>query len=863
MPTEKIDLHFVSYVRWEREGRLPFQQSRLDLVRTLDELLDLLEHDPAHPGFLLGGQTVGVEDYLAIRPQAADRLTRAIQSGQIQVGPWYVLTDPLLASPESLIRNLLIGQQLAEASAVSTTPVLLLDTAGVPGQLPQVLRGFGLSAAVLDDPSDDLAPEMWWDGPDGSRLMLTSLRYNGPGLPLTREELKTTLLGVCEKLGAGSQTGVLLLLHPAGDTHDEMQLSAALEGLRRRSDGLKVVPDTLEGYAHATLERTAFYPLTTGELRLPSQVRTRGGVLTSQMWINQRNHELQTLLERWAEPFSLWADALDAAEAAALVPALPHAPDDLVRHAWRLLLKNHSLNPIQGAISDAVAGEVKARFSQVEQLAGAVVDRSLRSLAALATPPGADTPAELSPVVVFNAGDHPVTDLVQVTPPAPFEPGAVFEAVDESGDTHPVELDVIQHETGEREQRLAFIARDVPSTGYRAYTLRRAHTTVPSLAEDDGASIENERLHVTANTEDGTVTLFDRETGQTFHGLNRFVDSGECGDVFTHCAPARDLSIEFPANAPLHIRRFIGPVTQSLEFLQIYRLPVGLTPTRDARQPLAAQFVPVTIATRYRLMHGVPRLDIDVMITNDASDHRLRVLFPTGIRTDTAWFDGHFEVITRPIGYAGATFHQRAFTTVLAEYHGLTVASRGLPAVSVEPGMDGAAVIAITLLRSVGWLSRDDLPNRVGHVGPPIAAPTAQNHGGHAYSYSIIPHGGEPLSAWQAAWAFQTPLRAITPRWSQAAGTLLPSDGLIVVDNPAFVLSAVKHSEDGDGVVVRGYSVSGAVEPVSLHFGLPFESVAFTRLDETPFGEAPLVDEGWVRFNASPAEIVTLYFAMS
>jgi mannosylglycerate hydrolase len=862
MPADRVDLHIVSYVRWEREGALPFQQARLDYVRTLDGLLDLLERDPAHPGFLLGGQVIGVDDYLDIRPQAADRLARAVASGQIQIGPWYVLPDPLLASPESLIRNLLFGQQSADALAAPSPPALLIDASGVPSQFPQILRGFGLSSMVLNDRSGDLVPEMWWDGPDGSRLMVASLSHNAVGLPLEREELRAKLLDVAGTLGAESQTGVLLLLHPAGDPHDELALSEALEGLYRRSGGLRVVPGTLGAYTHAALESTAFYPLATGELCLSGQLDMHGGVLSSQMWIKQRNHALQTLLERWAEPFSTWIDALGSAGHAGSGSALlPDNPADLVHHAWRLLLKNHSVNAIHGAVADDIADELKSRFSQVEQLAGAIADLSLSTLAARVTPPEVGGSADGATVVVFNAGGRSATDLVYVAPPAPLKPGSTLEAVDEYGAVHPVELDVIMHETGEREQRLAFVAQDVPSTGYRAYTLHPAGTTAPSMIEEEGTTIENDHLHVTVNTENGTVTVFDRATGETFPGLNHYVDTGDCGDVYTYCPPPRDLFVDVPTNAPLHVQRIAGPVTQSLEVLQIYRLPAGLTPTRDARQPLAMQFVPITIATRYCLARGVPRLDVDVMISNDASDHRLRVLFPAGVRAQAAWFDGHFEVVQRPIGGAGVLSHQRAFTTVAEGDRGLTIANRGLPAVSVDVDKEGAATIAITLLRSVGWLSRDDLPNRSGHSGPPVAASAAQNHGSHTFSYSIIPHGGDLLAAWQAAWAFQTPLRAITPGQDRPARTLPPSGSLVAVDNPAFVLSAVKRSEDGRGVVVRGYNLGGDVEPVSLRFGLPFESVAFARLDETPLDAAPQVEGYEVRFDARPGEIVTLVFA--
>ena len=55
--------------------------------------------------------------------------------------------------------------------------------------------------------------------------------------------------------------------------------------------------------------------------------------------------------------------------------------------------------------------------------------------------------------------------------------------------------------------------------------------------------------------------------------------------------------------------------------------------------------------------------------------------------------------------------------------------------------------IALTLLRSVGWLSRDDLHNRPGHAGPAVETPEGQCLGLHKCSYTLVPHRG----SWQEA----------------------------------------------------------------------------------------------------------------
>jgi len=47
----------------------PFQSFRLKLVHLVDGLLDLLEEDPLFVHFMLDGQTIVLDDYLAMRPE--------------------------------------------------------------------------------------------------------------------------------------------------------------------------------------------------------------------------------------------------------------------------------------------------------------------------------------------------------------------------------------------------------------------------------------------------------------------------------------------------------------------------------------------------------------------------------------------------------------------------------------------------------------------------------------------------------------------------------------------------------------------------------------------------------------------------
>jgi mannosylglycerate hydrolase len=91
---------------------------------------------------------------------------------------------------------------------------------------------------------------------------------------------------------------------------------------------------------------------------------------------------------------------------------------------------------------------------------------------------------------------------------------------------------------------------------------------------------------------------------------------------------------------------------------------------------------------------------------------------------------------------------------------GVLLANRGLPEFEVLRHQDGGVTLGLTLLRCVGWLSRDDLSTRPRHAGPGIATPGAQTFGVHHFDYAIVPFTGSWLDsrAYLAAQSFSSPL---------------------------------------------------------------------------------------------------------
>lgn len=988
-------IHVISHTHWDREWYLTFQQFRLRLVHLIDKLLDILDEDPEFRHFMLDGQTIVLDDYLQVRPEKEAALREHIQAGRILVGPWHILSDMFLVSPEAQIRNLLQGARTARRFGPTMPIGYSPDPFGNHGQVPQMLRGFGLETACLWRGVADLPAELWWDSPDGSRVLLAYLRDgygNGANLPVHNAELfRDQLVLRADKLAAHSAVADHLIMLGTDHMEPSPFTSSALSHADRTLPGRRVRHSTLPEYVARVREQVASspdrLPVLTGELRDSSHSHLLPGVLSARMWIKQRNHASETLLEKWAEPFNVFAEAMTSHDWGSRDPdavASDRIRDvaPVLRQAWRILMENHPHDSICGCSIDQVHEEMGPRFDQADQIGEEITRQSLQAIAAATDTASAAPEGAISSLVVFNPHSVGRTELVEVDLKLPddvvaFELldaagqvilheaaggereqlanvllrprelrdtiGAITEgrvqgaaitsvAVTREGGTvtiravlddggHPnladwkqAELDIAGYESdptvelfhvlahSPTSSRIRFAVPEVPALGWSTIWIRRLPepTAGPAMQvpgplrplmplvlplamkvsrSGPGSAvlgwldrpedarppyrIENDMFTVEVVGTDGSLTVTDKRTGAVYGGLHCFVDGGDAGDEYNYCPPEVD---ELRTAKLVAVRAFRDALVPALELRYELRVPESLAADRAGRS--RAQ-VTLPITSRVSLTRSVARIDVRTVIDNRARDHRLRVHFPAPVRVEAADHDGHFEVVRRPVGVPEKGAHwiedprpevpQRAFTDVSDGRIGLAIANRGLPEVEVIRGRgDATTEIALTLLRCVGWLSRDDMPVRQGHAGPAFETPGAQMLGEWAFDYAIIPHAAGWQQARDEAYAFQAGLR--TAQTGLHAGELPAAGSFLATEPASFVLSAVKHAEDGSGWIARGYNTSA--DPITVTL-VPLRRVASAvrvNLAEEETEVLPVARSGAVTLPVGGRQIVTVRF---
>ncbi|HLK11376.1 MAG TPA: glycosyl hydrolase-related protein [Candidatus Binatia bacterium] len=845
----------VSHFHWDREWYRTFQAYRARLVDAVDRVLDLLASDP-HFRFVLDGQAVLIEDYLAIRPQRGGEIARGLRAGRLAAGPWYVQPDSLLPAGETHVRNLLEGRRVVCALGPASRVGYVPDSFGHPAQLPQLFAGFGIATFVHwrgnGDEVDELGSVYRWVAPDGSAVEATLLRegyFNAACLPEDAHEAARRLARLAARLAEEAGHPVLLMNgfdHMPPDAHAGEVAAALAEttgGIVER--GLLEHAVGRPGRCGGTLR---------GELAGGRVASLLAGTWSARMPLKLRNRRCETLLTGWAEPWAALGRALGL-------------PDErtALRLAWRTLLQNQAHDSLCGCALDAVAAQVDARFEDAEGLAAETVARLLERLAGLGAAREVPWTVEQE-IAVFNPAPHPRTDVVRVPLDAypalrlplgrpEFAPLLLAAAGSTPGFAvggQPVR--VVASDDPRRTRwlpsqapcDLEFVAADVPAFGCRRFRVTVAEPA--SDAIDDGREIAAGDVRV-AVSDDGTLAV--RLGATEWRGLVAVEDRGDRGDTYDFDPIDGDGGAALTSVAWWRSRHPSG--LARLAVTRVFAVPTALDATRERR---AAETVPLAVYVEARVAPGVPRVDLDVRVENAARDHRLRLLFPTGRPVGTFHAASTFDVAERTtaprddsrwLHRAPTTFPHQGWVSA----NGLTVVAPGLPEAEVTP--DGT--IAVTLLRAVGWLARFDLRTRPAPVGPAMPVAGAQVPGPLAARLALLA-GVDPAAAWDA----EVGLRGVV---AGPAPALAAGRALLALAPPALLLSALKPAERGGGIVVRVLNPTDETHTAELRSGFPVRAAHGVRLDEEPAEHAVALADGVVRFAVPPRALRSVLLEVS
>jgi alpha-mannosidase len=242
------------------------------------------------------------------------------------------------------------------------------------------------------------------------------------------------------------------------------------------------------------------------------------------------------------------------------------------------------------------------------------------------------------------------------------------------------------------------------------------------------------------------------------------------------------------------------------------------------------------------LAPGSRRIDFVTEVDWHERHRFLKVAFPVAVRTDRATYEIQFGHVTRAT-HENTPFEKARFEVCAHRWADVSEMGYGVALLNdCKYGYDvRGEVLRLSLLRS------------------PTAPDPLCDQGRHRFTYALLPHAGDPFTGGvlEAATALNVKLAVVAT--ASHAGPLPPSQSFVSVDDPGFVVVAVKRADDGSGdLVVRGHEAWGGRRQVRLRLGQPVARAWRVDLLERPRHEVPLDDDGTVALSLRPFELVTL-----
>ncbi len=733
---------------------------------------------------------------------------RLVKEGRIEIAPKWAAIFQNMPRGEALVRNVVLGKRYArEVCGVDPQTAHLGDIPGFTRQYPQILRKVDTPYMVMTRTGPPDRSLFRWKAPDGSATLVwnTIKHYSwGAELGLHRDLDDSRLAAIAidvDKVQATTNGPVYLgwgtdLWTPSQKLIENV--AVLNQRLAPRHFRLATADEFFRAAAHTTE-----IPELSGEI--------------AASWAN-----LTTSLSGLWPPVMAATDTLLTAEKfAAINYALGYAPYPApeFNSLWKDALKSMDHN------NDGQGGEAgderKLGYAQEASLrAGQILRDSLRNIAERVQQP---FPRSM-PIVVFNPLSWTRDDVVKshVTLFGDIESNDIADykkgmrLLDEKGTSIPYQVEEYR-EWFSRAVDLVFIARGVPSLGYKTYYLVPAdkpdvfpHACQTKLQSDSDVNrwhpimgtdvLENEYYRVSVDRSTGRIGIWDKELNRTVADDIEIAASEERGgnDINTIPPTGRTIvnvisAVELEENGPVQtVIRITGdvggtPIVQRLTFYQgLKRVDLeDRVDWKPGRSMNIEQIFPLQ-EPNMEVRNGTPfgsETAADMMPNAGPrnTDEVPRDIWKRWRQIQDWVFAG-----TREWGF-----------TVSADHQVLTV---------------GDSAIRAGMLRGTRFN-----PVYTVRGGRPVRDPWPPADT-YIFHYSFTSGKGDWAAAksWRAGMAFNTPLIPVTSANELSQKPLPPGRSFCSLDADNLVITALKKADRDEAIVLRVFEIrgDGAESPV-------------------------------------------------
>ena len=496
VPSVHLDIGYSDY-----QAKVASLHSKI-----LDEAMDLVERHPEFRYSIDGAWSV--DQFLKTRtPAEQQRLISSIQKQQLFNPPQYADLVTGLASGEALIRSLYAGANFSRVHGTPFNYANLTDTPTVSWSYASILSAAGINSFLVGGNNigapvwlqGHLAEKspMWWEGPDGSKVLLWYARHY--------QHLQV-IFGLPPELSAGYETLPLFLQmyeHSNYRANATILFGSQVENTDLFPQQAELAERWNATYAYPQLKYSGFHDAlqnVAGQFGndIPL-VRGDGGAYWEACAASDAYY---TAMERGNESRAPSAEKL-ATLTSLVNPRLAADKADLDRMWTHIVVMNEHIWTHGSSVAEPASmqtiGQLAVKRSHATNAKALADSLARNSMASIVNSISAD----YGSLVVFNTLNW------KRSGPVSIDLTNGDEIVDVStGQIIPVE--VIR--TGNDIHHVRFVAQDVPAVGYKVFLLRRANRALAPAKVIQTTRLESPYYRVELDPASGAVrSIYDKE----------------------------------------------------------------------------------------------------------------------------------------------------------------------------------------------------------------------------------------------------------------------------------------------------------------------------------------------------------------
>lgn len=845
VPNEHLDLGYTDYQAKVAEVH----------ARVLDEAMDLIGKYPdfrySVDGYweiqqFLDGRTAGEKE----------KLEKMIAEHKIFIPAQYASVLTGFPTAETLIRSLYPSYQFAREHNTPFDYASITDVPSYTWSYASILAAAGLKYFVAASDNyrgpilllghlNERTP-FWWQGPDGSKILMWYSRHYHQML---------TLFGMPPQVAAGHDSLPVFLQmyeHPGYKSDAVLLYGTQPENQDLFPQQAALVGEWNKVYAFPKLEYSGFEKAMTYITRqFGDAIPTISGDGGPYWEDGIASDAYYAAIERENESRAPSAEKLSTISS--LVNPRIATDQDKLRRMWRnmVLMDEHtwtSYQSISNPHSEESVEQLKvkdSRATRAQSLVDNVLWRSMGSIAdSISAPPGT--------LIVFNPLNWQRSGLVE------FDLPNGHELVDKTANQI-VPYEVLS--TGKDYHRVRFMATDVPAVGYKDYELKKTKSNPTKPRPTMVTTIESPYYRVELDRQTGAVrSVFDKQLNKELVDLSspyRF-------DEYVYVTGADHLPnrlVQYRTVSPLpHLTPHTATDGQ---LLSVFKTPFGT----EARMLSSAINTP-RIETTVLLFNDQKKIEFFNHIQKKEVYSKEGVYFAFPFAMSNPEF--HYEIQNGDVNPAKDMLPGAGLEWFSVQHW-----------VSAEQESVSASVLPLDAsIVTLGDIARGSWPTEFGNRKGTIFSYVMNNYwdtnyrggqgGDFTFRYVVTSGVGTNSTALsQLGWEEMTPLEInnVVPQ-DKAINTPRPLSGaegsFLNISNHNVLLDTWKQAQDGDGAIMRFLNMSGQTGEVTVEAPLlEINSAWLCNAMEVNQKQIPDASAHGFSFKIMPHQIVTVRVKVS